>query len=43
MQNFILPVASLAAQTGLSLTQSEIRKTGFLARWPYCITQKDPV
>ena len=35
MQNFILPVVSVAEQTGLSLTQSETRKTGFLARWPY--------
>ena len=36
MQNFILPVVYVAEQTGLSLTQSETRKTGFLARWPYC-------
>ena len=32
MQNIILHVVSVAEQTGLSLTQSETRKTGFFSR-----------
>ena len=37
MQNFILPVVSEDEQTGVGLTRSETRKTGFLARLLYCI------
>ena len=48
MQNFNLPVVSVAEQTGLSLTQSETRNTGFSGAMAllYLITylnQKDPV